>query len=69
MTITTQFRNTAATGARKVTAKCNGKQKTLPYDYALSVRGNHIAAAQQFAPVYPGTHTIEVDNGKARFVV
>jgi hypothetical protein len=43
LNITTTYRTTA-TGAGRITAKGQGKQRTVSYDPALSVDANHGAA-------------------------
>jgi hypothetical protein len=48
MTITTKY-TTTSTGAGRILAKGNGKQKTLPYDHAFSDKRNHGLAAGELA--------------------
>lgn len=33
----------------RITARCDAGSLTLPYDYALNIEGNHIAAARELA--------------------
>lgn len=43
-TIKTEYK-TAANGGGRITAKGRGKQRTTPYDHAISVEANHARAA------------------------
>lgn len=44
ITVTTTY-TTTATGAGRIVAKAQGKQRTVTYDPALSVKANHGGAA------------------------
>lgn len=78
MTIHTTYK-TNAKGAGQIVAKGGKRQATVNYDHGKSVKGNHEAAMRNLVRkmeddgatvrLYPRSETIEVDNGKARFVI
>lgn len=45
--IVTKYRGPTAFSGSKITAKCQGGSVRVPYDYAIGVEGNHLAAAQR----------------------
>jgi hypothetical protein len=80
-TITTQYR-TDPSGKGKVTAKADGKQRTVSYDPSRSVDYNHGAAAGALLRVFvgqvgeqfvdellSGTRQEVLDNGRQRFTL
>lgn len=44
-TVRTKYHTHANTGKGSITAKCNGKQRTVSYDHARGIQANHAAAA------------------------
>lgn len=71
MKISTTYRANSS-GAGRITAKGGGKQRTVNYDHALSIRDNHRAAAEALAeahnrPLFPMTEALDISSGKAVF--
>jgi nicotinate-nucleotide pyrophosphorylase len=68
--VTTYKTNNNGTG--QIVAKGGGKQRTIAYDPALSIRENHRNGSAALAvrlgkSLYPRTEVVEVDNGRAVF--
>lgn len=74
MKVTTTYKSNAA-GAGQIVAKGGGKQRTVNYDHARNVRDNHrhamivLVNALGSDQTFPRVETVEVDNGRATFLV
>lgn len=65
---------TTLTESGKVLAKGGGKQRTAPYDHNRSERDNYRHTMIRLAnvhevPTFPRSETVEVDKGRATFVL